>query len=76
MVVGSKTFTASSLEAAHAYALGQEFHQAEKWQDAIKAYEQAVNLDTNLGRAYARMAVSYANMGRRQEAEKWYGLAT
>ena len=71
----AETFTASSLEAAHAYAVGQDLQQAGKWQDAIKAYEQAVQLDPNLGRAYAGMAAMYANTGKRQEAEKYYSLA-
>lgn len=70
-----ETFTASSLEAAHAYAVGQDFQQDGKWHEAIKAYEQAVQLDPNLGRAYAGMAAMYANTGKHQEAEKYYSLA-
>jgi eukaryotic-like serine/threonine-protein kinase len=70
-----ETFSASSLEAAHAYALGQDFQLAAKWDDALKAYGQAVQLDPNLGRAYAGMAAIYANLGKRQDAEKYYGLA-
>jgi eukaryotic-like serine/threonine-protein kinase len=71
----AETFSAGSLEAAHAYAVGQDFQQAAKWDDALKAYGQAVELDPNLGRAYAGMAAIYANLGKRQDAEKYYGLA-
>ncbi|MGB7283935.1 MAG: protein kinase [Candidatus Acidiferrum sp.] len=71
----AETFSASSLEAAHAYALGQDFQQAAKWDDALKAYAQAEDLDPNLGRAYAGTAVIDANLGKRQDAEKYYGLA-
>ncbi len=71
----AETFSAGSLEAAHAYAVGQDFQQAAKWDDALKAYGHAVELDPNLGRAYAGMAAIYANLGKRQDAEKYYGLA-
>jgi tetratricopeptide (TPR) repeat protein/predicted Ser/Thr protein kinase len=71
----AETFSAGSLEAAHAYAVGQDFQQAAKWDDALKAYAQAAELDPNLGRAYAGMAAIDANLGKRQDAEKYYGLA-
>ncbi|MGH9744199.1 MAG: protein kinase domain-containing protein, partial [Candidatus Acidiferrum sp.] len=71
----AETFSASSLEAAHAYAMGQDFQQEGKWDDALKAYAQADQLDPDLGRAYAGTAVIYANLGKREEAKKFYGLA-
>ena len=71
----AETFSAGSLEAAHAYAVGQDLQQAAKWDDALKAYGQAAELDPNLGRAYAGMAAIDANLGKRQDAEKYYGLA-
>jgi len=71
----AETFTAGSLEAAHAYAVGQDLQQAGKWTEAIEAYNHATQLDPDLGRAYAGAAAMYANLGKRQEAEKYYGLA-
>src|SRR3984957_10806938 len=71
----AETFSASSLEAAHAYAVGQDFQLAAKWDDALKAYSHDVELDPNLERAYAGMADIDANHGKRQDAEKYYGLA-
>src|SRR5713101_45213 len=71
----AETFTAASLEAAHEYALGQEMHVAGKGKDAIEHYMKAVDLDPQMWRAYAGIAVSYFNSGRRQEAEKYYQLA-
>jgi tetratricopeptide (TPR) repeat protein len=71
----AETFSAGSLEAAHAYAIGQDLQLAAKWDGALKAYAQAVQLDPNLGRAYSGMAAIYANQGKRQEAEKYYDLA-
>jgi eukaryotic-like serine/threonine-protein kinase len=68
----AETFTASSLEAAHAYAIGQDLQQSGKWGDAIEAYSKAVQLDPDLGRAYAGMAAMYANLGKRSEAEANY----
>jgi eukaryotic-like serine/threonine-protein kinase len=68
-------FTTSSLEAAHAYALAQDLQWAGKWEEAIPLYEQAIQFDPNLGRAYAGLASTSANMGRRKDAEKYYQLA-
>ena len=48
---------------------------AGRWKDAIEHYTKAVDLDPNMGRAYAGIGVSYFNSGRRQEAEKYYQLA-
>ena len=69
------TFTTSSLEAAHAYALAQDLQWAGKWEEAIPLYEQAIQFDPNLGRAYAGLASTSANMGHRKDAEKYYQLA-
>lgn len=74
-VSAAGTFTTSSLEAAHAYALAQDLQWAGKWEEAIPLYEQAVTFDPNLGRAYAGLAATSANMGRRKDAEKYYELA-
>jgi tetratricopeptide (TPR) repeat protein/predicted Ser/Thr protein kinase len=71
----AETFTAASLEAAHAYAMGQDLQQAGKWDEAKTAYNAAVGLDPNLGRAYAGLAAMDANLGKRQEAEKNYQAA-
>jgi serine/threonine protein kinase/tetratricopeptide (TPR) repeat protein len=69
------TYTTNSLEAAHAYALAQDLQWAGKWEEAIPLYEQAVGFDANLGRAYAGLAATNSNMGRRKDAEKYYQLA-
>jgi len=69
------TFTTGSLEAAHAYALAQDLQWAGKWEEAIPLYEQAIQFDPNLGRAYAGLASTSANMARRKDAEKYYQLA-
>jgi len=69
------TFTTSSLEAAHAYALAQDLQWAGKWEEAVPFYEQAIQFDPNLGRAYAGLASTNANMGRHKDAEKYYQQA-
>ena len=71
----AETYTAGSMEAAHAYAIGQDLQQQGKWNEAIKAYSRAIALDPEMGRAYAGEAAMYANLGKRQEAEKDYQLA-
>jgi tetratricopeptide (TPR) repeat protein/tRNA A-37 threonylcarbamoyl transferase component Bud32 len=67
-----ETFTARSLEAAKAYVRGQELQWAGKQEEAIAAYKQAVELDPDLGRAYAGLGAITSSLGRRQEAEQYY----
>lgn len=71
----AETFTAASLDAAAAYARAQELQWAGRQEDAIEHYRRAVDLDPDLGRAYAGLAALYANRGRRAEAEQYYDLA-
>jgi eukaryotic-like serine/threonine-protein kinase len=72
---GVETFTASSLEAAHAYEEAQQTQRAGDTDGAIMAYRRAIELDPGLGRAYAGLAATYANAGQREEADKNYKLA-
>jgi eukaryotic-like serine/threonine-protein kinase len=71
----AETFTAASLEAAHAYAKAQEFQWEGKWDDAVGSYSRAVQLDPSFGRAYAGLAAMQNNLGHREEAVKYYQLA-
>ena len=74
-IAAAETFSTSSLEAAHEYAIAQDFQWAGKYGDAIQHYSKATEFDPNLGRAYSGLAAVYANMGRRQDSEKYYKLA-
>ena len=74
-LAAAETFTAGSLDAAHEYALAQQAQLTGKSDDAAHHYEQAIKLDPNLGRAYSGLASTYANTGRRSDAEKYYKLA-
>ena len=69
------TFTASSLEAAHAFALAQDLQWAGKFEEAIPLYDEAIQQDANLGRAYAGLASTSANLGRRKDADTYYQQA-
>lgn len=70
-----ETFTASSLEAAAAYARAQDLMGVGRWPEAISQYLLAIQIDPDLGRAYAGAAVCYANMGRLEEAEQQFQKA-
>jgi tetratricopeptide (TPR) repeat protein len=73
--LAAETFTAASVEAAHQYSLGQDFQFAAKWDDAIRAYSKAVELDPTLGRAYAGLAVVYYNLGQLDKAQPYFDKA-
>jgi serine/threonine protein kinase/tetratricopeptide (TPR) repeat protein len=70
-----ETFSAASLEAAQKYAQAQGAQQKGNWQDALRLYAETVKLDPGSGRAYAGMASTLTNLGRHQEAQKYYELA-
>lgn len=70
-----ETFTADSLDAAHEYAEAQNLLWDGKWEEALPHYQQATNLDPDMGRAYAGYAVASMNLGRRGDAEKYFQLA-
>jgi tetratricopeptide (TPR) repeat protein len=71
-LAAAETFTAGSLEAAHEYALAQDLQWAGNFEEAIRRYRRAIDLDPDLGRAWAGLAAVESNRGRRQEAEKHY----
>ncbi len=71
-LAAAETYTAGSLEAAHEYALAQNLQWEGNWDEAIRYYRKALDLDPNLGRAYAGLAAVESNRGRRQDAEKYY----
>jgi serine/threonine protein kinase/tetratricopeptide (TPR) repeat protein len=68
----AETFTAATLEAAKAYSEAQEFGWAGKPEDATAAYQRALAIDPNFGRAHAGLAATYANLRRPAEAEASY----
>jgi tetratricopeptide (TPR) repeat protein/predicted Ser/Thr protein kinase len=74
-LAAAETFTAGSFEAAHDYAVAQDLQWAGKWDEAVLRYQRAVELDPNMGRAYAGLAAIESNRGRRQESERYYKLA-
>jgi tetratricopeptide (TPR) repeat protein len=71
----AETFTAASLEAMGAYARGQDLAVQGEFEDALKAYQEAVDSDPDFGRAYAGMGVVFGNLRREDEAEESYQKA-
>ena len=70
-----ETFTAASVPAMHSYAVAQELQLEGKTRDAIRNYQHAIQIDPDLGRAYAGLAVAYLNLGESEESARYYGEA-
>ncbi len=70
-----ETFTAASIEAAHEYARAQELQHRGESEAAIAHYNKALELDPDLGRAYAGLAAVHMNLRNREQAEKYFQLA-
>jgi tetratricopeptide (TPR) repeat protein len=70
-----ESFTAASLDAAHAYTAAQELQWAGKYEDAAAGYKKALELDPNMGRAYSGLGAVTSSLGRRDEAEGYYKQA-
>lgn len=73
--MAEETFTSASLAAAQQYSEAQDLQWSGKWDDSIAAYHKAIQLDPNLSRAYAGLAITYQNRGQRDQADKYYRLA-
>jgi len=71
----SETFTAGSLEAAHAYIQAQEFAVQGDDQRAVELYSAALAADPNFGRAYSGWAVSASKMGQDEVAAQLWAKA-
>jgi len=65
-----ETVTAGSLEAMQAYLSAQDLARAGNDEQAIASYQEALQRDPNLGRAYSGLATSLFRLGRRAEAEE------
>jgi tetratricopeptide (TPR) repeat protein/predicted Ser/Thr protein kinase len=69
----AETYSATSLEAAHEYAVANDLAAVQgKYDDARAHYLEAVRLDPGMGRAYAGLAVMEGNRSRHTEATRWF----
>jgi eukaryotic-like serine/threonine-protein kinase len=69
------TFSTDSVEAVHQYSVGEEQQLQGKWDDALRSFTKATELDPNFARAYAGMAAASGNLGQLDAAEKYAKLA-
>src|SRR5207248_11108706 len=67
-----ETFTSSSIEAAHDYAVAQGLRYAGKSDEAIQAFKKAIELDPSFRSAYGSLAAVYWKLGTQAEASKSY----
>lgn len=74
-MAAAETYGASSLEAAQAYAKGQQFQWQGKLEAAIQSYQKAAQLDPQMGRAYTGLAVACATLQRNSEAAAYFKQA-
>jgi tetratricopeptide (TPR) repeat protein len=50
------------------FKLGTEYHEGQKYDDAIARYRQAISADQKFGPAYVNLGLAYLGKGRRREA--------
>ena len=60
----TETFTASNLEAAHAYAQAQSLQYRGRYEEAMEYYRRAIDHDPDLGRAHSGLALSAFALGQ------------
>jgi tetratricopeptide (TPR) repeat protein len=68
-------FQAASLEAVHQYGVAMERQLAGRMEEAFASFSKATELDPNFARAYSGMAAVASNLGREQDAEKYFKVA-
>jgi tetratricopeptide (TPR) repeat protein len=69
------TYSSTSLEATREFALAQSLQYVGKWDEAVTHFQRAIDLDPNMGRAYAALGTAKFNLGQVQEAEQYYQKA-
>jgi class 3 adenylate cyclase/tetratricopeptide (TPR) repeat protein len=68
--------TTSSLEAFHAFSLGEDQHRRGKdFPEAESFYKQAIDLDPSFAMAYARLGTVYSNSGSITKGTEYLGKA-
>jgi tetratricopeptide (TPR) repeat protein/predicted Ser/Thr protein kinase len=72
-VAGS--FSAASLEAVHEYGTAMEHQFSGDFAGALQSFTKSAQLDPNFARAYSGMAAMSRNLGRPQDAEKYFKQA-
>jgi tetratricopeptide (TPR) repeat protein/predicted Ser/Thr protein kinase len=75
MEAAGGAFTAASLEAVHQYGIAMEEQAAGKFEEALRSFSKAAELDPNFARAYSGIASTYGDLGRPSDAEKYAKLA-
>jgi len=74
-IAQAETFTSGSLPAAHQYATAMDLQWAGKYDDAIQAFKRTIEMDPNMGRAYAGIGTILGNRGDQLQALQYYKLA-
>ncbi|HEX6502859.1 MAG TPA: protein kinase [Terriglobales bacterium] len=69
------TYSSTSLEATREFAIAQGLQYTGKWDEAVIHFQRAIDLDPNMGRAYAALGTAKFNLGQVQEAEQYYQKA-
>jgi class 3 adenylate cyclase/tetratricopeptide (TPR) repeat protein len=67
--------TTSSLDAFHAFSLGESAHEKGADPESLTYYKQAADLDPNFAMAHARLGVVYNNFGQIGKAREELGKA-
>jgi hypothetical protein len=57
-------------KADYYYALGNILGKEKRYQEAAACFEMVLSLDANYLKAYRMLAITYAHLGRKQEAER------
>jgi len=74
-LITSETFTAKSLEAAHAYSKAQSLQYVGKYEEAMEFYRLALEHDPDFGRAYSGLALSANSLGQTDNADQLWQKA-
>lgn len=72
----SETFTAASIEAAQAYAHGEQLAYLDDHEGAVNLYRQAISMDADFGRAHIGIALSASRLGLADDSEAYWESAS
>ncbi|MGH9945285.1 MAG: tetratricopeptide repeat protein [Pyrinomonadaceae bacterium] len=71
----AKQEASGASDAAGYVTLGNDLYQKDRDEEALAAYQKALDFDPDYGEAHLRMGLTYNALGRREDSEKAYEAA-
>jgi len=67
-----ENFPQSEFRSVWLQKMGDVLYEQERWEEAIRAYEESITLNPNMGESYFGLAQVFVAQGKYTEADEWF----